>query len=144
MYNTRNVTVRCYEVDSHAIQRAAERAGKSLSDYCRDVLIPWAYSDLGEKRPNLPPLERGRYASMIDQAAKAAGMTREQFERRAAEEAAAKALGVAGPLTASGSGERPLLRPTEYRSSGSIPPESVARPRVEPGMRQVGNGHGKR
>jgi uncharacterized protein (DUF1778 family) len=111
MYSTKNVTVRCYEVDSDAIQRAADRSGKTLSDYCRDVLIPWAYSDLGEKRPNLPPLERGRYSSMIDQAAKAAGMSREQFERRAAEQmAAAEALGVAGPLQSAGSGLRPAVR----------------------------------
>jgi uncharacterized protein (DUF1778 family) len=110
MYSTKNVTVRCYEVDSDAIQRAADRAGKTLSDYCRDVLIPWAYSDLGEKRPNLPPLERGRYSSLVDQAAKAAGMTREQLERRAAEQMAAEALGVAGPLQSSGSGLRPAVR----------------------------------
>ncbi len=119
MYSTKNVTVRCYEVDALAIQRAADKAGKTLSDYCRDVLIPWAYSDLGEKRPTLPPLERGRYGSMVEQAAKALGMTREQFERQAAEERAAQALGVAGPGE---SGERPRF------AAPSIPARPMRKP----------------
>lgn len=104
MYQTKNVTFRSYQIDASAIDRAAAKAGKSLSDYCRDIIIPWAYSDLGERRPPLPPLEAGRYANMIDAAAAQAGMTREAFERHAAEQVAAAALGVAGP---SESGERP-------------------------------------
>jgi uncharacterized protein (DUF1778 family) len=96
-YPTKNVTVRCYEVDADAIQRAADRAGKTLSDYCRDVLIPWAYSDLGEKRPMLPPLERGRYTSMLEQAAKAQGVDAATFAREAVELVAAQTLGLAAP-----------------------------------------------
>ncbi len=98
-YPTKNVTVRCYEVDAEAIQRAADRAQKSLSDYVRDIIIPWAYSDLGERRPNLPPLERGRYQSMLETAAKAAGVPAETFARQAVEAAAAQALGLAAPST---------------------------------------------
>lgn len=123
MYTTKNVTVRCYEIDANAVQRAAERAGKTLSDYCRDVLIPWAYSDLGEKRPNLPTLERGRYSSMVEQAAKARGMTRDQFEREAAEMLAAETLKLAGP---GDSGARVAVRPTAYR--GEAPAEESLRP----------------
>lgn len=98
-YPTKNVTIRCYEIDADAIQRAADRAQKTLSDYCRDVLIPWAYSDLGERRPQLPPLERGRYASMLEQAAKAAGVDAQTFAREAIEAAAAERLGLAAPHT---------------------------------------------
>lgn len=130
VYSTKNVTVRCYEVDSNTIQRAADRAGKSLSDYVRDILIPWAYSDLCEARPNMPPLERGRYTSMIDQAAKAAGLTRDQFEKQAAEQAAAQALGMAGP------GDSGEFR--RYASPG-IPPRPMRKAQAQRNGAASGN-----
>jgi uncharacterized protein (DUF1778 family) len=105
-YPTKNVTVRCYEIDADAIQRAADRASKTLSDYCRDILIPWAYSDLGERRPQLPPLERGRYSSMLEKAAKAAGVDAATFARDAVETAAAQALGLAASSKAEAPAER--------------------------------------
>ncbi len=120
-YPTKNVTVRCYEVDAEAIQRAADRAGKSLSDYVRDIIIPWAYSDLGERRPNLPPLERGRYQSMLETAAKAAGVPAEAFARQAVEAAAAQALGLAAPSTPPPAMPAPVPGPGAYaRRDSSI------------------------
>ena len=116
MYSTKNVTFRAYEIDASVIARAAAKANKSLSDYCRDILIPWAYSDIGERRVPLPPLEAGRYSNMVDTAAAKAGMSREAFERHAVEECAAAALGVAGP---SDSAPPPPLR--------VVPPAPVRR-----------------
>ncbi len=125
MYHTKNVTFRCYEIDASAIDRAAAQAGKSLSDYCRDIVIPWAYSDIGEHRPNLPSLEPGRYANMVEAAAKKAGMTRADFERHAAEAMAAAALGVAGPEESGGSGERLRVVPPRPERQSSRPPRQL-------------------
>lgn len=126
-YATKNVTFRTYEIDASAIERAAHKAKKSLSDYCRDVVIPWAYSDLGERRPHLPPLEQGRHASIVAKAAKAVGLTVEQFERRAAEQAAARALDMLGPEDAKpGSGEHAAQRPGSYARE-LLPPERMQR-----------------
>lgn len=113
MYQTRNITFRCYEIHGTIVERAAERAGKSLSDYCRDIIIPWAASDMGEKLPPMPKLERGRHAAMVSKAAKLLGLTPEQFERKAAEQAAAAALNMLGPDD-TGSGERRQQRPGLY------------------------------
>lgn len=126
MYQTRNITFRCYEIHGAIVERAAERAGKSLSDYCRDIMIPWAASDLGETLPPMPRLERGRHASMIAKAAKAVGLTPEQFERRAAEQAAAAALGMLGPDEAE-SGERRAQRPGLYTEVPAPSSERIRR-----------------
>lgn len=125
MYQTRNITFRCYEIHGAIVDRAAARAGKSLSDYCRDLVIPWAASDVGERLPPMPKLERGRYSTMLAKAAKAVGLTPEQFEKKAAEQAAAHALGLLGPDDVDepkeGSGERPAERLGQYRGTA---PES--------------------
>lgn len=99
-YTVQNVTFRVHAVDRDAIKRAAKKAGTDLSGYCRDVIVPYAYSELGERRPNLPPVERGSGGNLIDQAAKAAGVTRAQYMRRIAEEQAARDLGVMLPKEA--------------------------------------------
>lgn len=115
MYQTRNITFRCYVVHGDLVDRAAAKHGKTLSDYCRDVVIPWAASDLGEKVTTMPVLARGRHASMVNEAAKKRGLTREEFERLAVEQMAAKELGLPGPEdTKAPSGERPALRPGQY------------------------------
>lgn len=95
-YETKNITFRTYGVYVDAIERAAAKGGKSISDYARDILAPFAYSDLGERMPPLPPIQRGRYSSMISQAAKATGQTREEFMQRAAQEVAARMLSESG------------------------------------------------
>ncbi len=131
MYPTKNVTFRCYELHADIIGRAAEKVGKSLSDYCRDIVIPWAASDLGERLPHLPKLEQGRHQNLIAKAAKLVGLTPEQFERKAAEQAAARALDMVGPEDAqAGSGEyevpRADSRPGSY-SRELLPPERLRR-----------------
>jgi uncharacterized protein (DUF1778 family) len=104
-YETKNITFRTYGVYVDAIERAAAKAGKTISDYARDILAPFAYSDLGERMPNLPAIQRGRYSSMINQAAKASGVTKEEFMQRAAQEVAARMLAE--------SGERPAVHLTK-------------------------------
>ena len=103
-YKTDNFTFRTYELYVDAIKRAAERAGKSPSEYVRDVVIPWAFSDLGERMPQLPRIERGRYSNTITQAAKQVGKTRRQFEQDAAIEAATRTLFAHVELTEVGKG----------------------------------------
>lgn len=87
-YATKNVTFRCYELHHGVVLRAAEKAGKSLSDYCRDIVIPWAASDLGERLPPLPKLEQGRRVAMVAEAARLIRLTPEQFGAKAAAQAA--------------------------------------------------------
>jgi hypothetical protein len=78
MYNTKNITFRAYEID-------LKKAGKNVSDYVRDLIIPQAYAATGTERPDLPELKRGRYGGIVAQAARTAGMTPEQFKKEAAE-----------------------------------------------------------
>lgn len=105
-YGTKNITFRTYDVYADAIERAAKKAGKSISDYARDILAPFAYSDLGERMPNLPQIMKGRYSSIVAQAAKASGESTQAFMQRAAREVAARML--------EESGERPATRPGAY------------------------------
>jgi hypothetical protein len=85
MYNTKNITFRAYEIDLKQIEKAAKKAGKNVSDYVRDLIIPQAYAATGTERPDLPELKRGRYGGIVAQAARTAGMTPEQFKKEAAE-----------------------------------------------------------
>lgn len=89
---TKNITFRTYALYEDAVQRAAVKADKNLSDYCRDIIVAWAYSDLGERMPALPSISRGRYSSLETQAAKLTGQTPEAFMRAAAREVAATLL----------------------------------------------------
>jgi hypothetical protein len=62
---------------------------------------------------------------MVLEAAAKAGMTREEFERLAIEQASAQALGLPGPIEArKGSGERRALTPGRY----SMTEEPLAAP----------------
>lgn len=62
----KNVTVRFFPQQIDQLQRAADRAGKSLSDYCRETLVRQAAQDLGE--PTLPIMpKRGRHNSALEQ-----------------------------------------------------------------------------
>ncbi len=88
MYATQNVTFRAYAIQVELIRRAADHTGKRLSDYIRDLVVPQAARDLGEDEPNLPKIERGRYGSIVAKAAKARGMSREDFEAWAAQQLA--------------------------------------------------------
>lgn len=66
------------------IQRAAAAQNKTISDYCRELLAPWAASDLDEK-PAPGPEFKVRIESPVVQAAKARGMTQTDYHRLAAE-----------------------------------------------------------
>ncbi len=105
MYATKNITFRAYEIQIDLMQKAAEHSGKTLSDWARDLLVPQAARELGVEAPSLPKIERGRYGSMIAKAAKARGMTREEFEEWSAQQVAAQIL------SEDGSGERPAQAP---------------------------------
>lgn len=109
-YRTRNVTFRMYALLVDLVHRAADATDKNLSDYIRDIIVPVAAKDLGEEPPELPRLKRGRYSSMIAQAAKAAGMSREDFEAMVLADAAAKMLAEAKGKAQHGSGERQAHR----------------------------------
>lgn len=85
MYNTKNITFRTYEIDLKTIADAAKKAGKNVSDYVRDTVIPVAYADTGRRREDLPKLERGRYGGVVAQAARLAGMTPEELRKQASE-----------------------------------------------------------
>jgi uncharacterized protein (DUF1778 family) len=100
MYATKNITFRAYEIQIDLIQRAADKRGVSLSDFCRDLLVPAAAKELGEEPPPLPKIERGRYGSIIAKAAKALGMTREEYEARVIQQEAARIMADAATLPA--------------------------------------------
>jgi uncharacterized protein (DUF1778 family) len=111
MYPTENLTARVYSLHADIVRRAAAKAGKTISEYVGDVVVPWAASDLGEAMPRLPKLERGRYKAMVEQAAKRAGMTPAQWERHAAETLSAQALGLPTPDDARAPGKPPTVPP---------------------------------
>lgn len=77
-----NISFRVSPEQQDQIERAAQKAGKSVSDYAREVLGPWAASDLGE-RPALQAVRRA--PSPVAVAAAARGMTRDQYRQFAAE-----------------------------------------------------------
>lgn len=110
--SSRNVTFRCHPLDKEAIVRAAEKAGKSDSEYCRDVMIDYAYSDLGERRPNLPPVGRDVRKRMIEQAAKARGLTVRKYMLELAAAQAQLDLGFDAPTaTKPATQRRPVRAP---------------------------------
>ena len=98
---SQNVTFRLYAPQIEQIDRAAERAGKSRSDYCRDVLIARAADDVGEEAISLTPTA-GRYNSPIRRAARELGISPEELE--------AQALAVISrQVTAAKRGRRPAV-----------------------------------
>jgi len=89
-----NISLRLYAVHRDLIDRAAALdPDRTLSDYCRDVLVMQAALDLNEEIPAVPEIKRGRGGSLINQAAAKLGMSREEFESRAALAFAAQTLG---------------------------------------------------
>ncbi len=96
MYNTKNITFRAYEIDLKQIEKAAKAAKKNVSDYVRDVVIPKAYKDTGDERPDLPELQRGRYGGLVAQAARLAGMSPDQLRKEASENLARAILNAKG------------------------------------------------
>ncbi len=111
-----NISFRVSEDQQDQIARAAMAAGKSVSDYARDILVPWAASDLGERPSQLPPK---REPSPVARAAAARGMTRDQYRQFAAE-----ALALADLRPQAASSERatmlpPARRAGAYSASGS-------------------------
>jgi hypothetical protein len=123
---SKNTTFRSHPVERLAIIRAAKLAGKTVSEYCREVMVPYAYSDLGERRPALPPLERASGKNMIAKAAAAMGLTVRQYERREAEKSAARQLGLELPEHAPI--VRPRTMPHEEPATGSRRRPDVATP----------------
>lgn len=112
-----NVSVRMYQVRRDLIERAAAlEPGRTVSDYMRDTLAMQAALDLNVDLPRVPEINRGRNGSMIAQAAAKLGMSREDFEAQAIRSAAA--------LT---------LEADVFKSPGTTPPASGARPAVRPG-----------
>jgi len=73
------------------VQQACEKAGCTVADYVRNLIIPWAYADRGMAAPDM-----SEYAthSTVMAAAKAAGMSVREYESRAAKAAAARDLGL--------------------------------------------------
>jgi hypothetical protein len=126
MYPTENLTTRVYAIYADIVRRAAEKAGKSISEYVGDIVVPWAASDLGERLPPLPPLERGRYRTLVEAAAARAGMTRRQWERHAIETQNALALGIPTPDEV-----RAPRPPSGERKTARIGGYAVARPQEE-------------
>jgi hypothetical protein len=96
MYNTRNVTFRLYEIDFVALEKAAKKAQKTVSDFVRDTVIPQAYKEAGMVREELPKLERGRYGGIVAQAARLAGMTPDELRKQAADNLAQAILSAKG------------------------------------------------
>ncbi len=111
MYPTENLTARVYSLHADIVRRAAQQVGMSVSEYLATIIVPWAASDLGEPLPQLPRLERGRYKSLVEQAAARAGMSRGQWERHAAETLSAQALGLPTPDDARAPNRPPTTPP---------------------------------
>jgi uncharacterized protein (DUF1778 family) len=120
---TDNVTFRCHPLYRDAIVRAADKAGKDVSEYCREVMIDYAYSDLGERRPNLPPVGRDTRKRMIAEAAKKAGLTVRKYMLELAAAQAQMDLGFDADEPS------PVGKPTTERRPLRAP---GALPRVDP------------
>lgn len=78
---SKNVTFRLYGAQIDQIQRAAALVEKSLSDYCRDILIVRAAADLGEEPMRLAP-KRGRHNSPLERAAREQGISPAELEEQ--------------------------------------------------------------
>lgn len=86
------VNLNFHVLGAHAqmIHRAAALRNETASAYMRRVLLEWAAADLGEQAVDL-----SEYAGdIIANAAKAVGLSTTEFTKRAAREAAARALGL--------------------------------------------------
>ena len=83
--NTVTVTVRFSAEQNDQIERAAAAARKTVSDYLRDIVGPWVASDLGEPEPVKVEPPKVRPLSLITQAARLEGVSREAFRQHAAE-----------------------------------------------------------
>ena len=115
------ISFRSYEKQRDLVNRAADNAGMTPSDYMREVMTADACRRLNEPMPILPPIIRGRGSSLVAQAAAKMGMTREQFDRRAAHLYAAQMLGLVVTQTAPIS-ERPAASKSGQHRISSRPP----------------------
>lgn len=113
---TVTVSFKAYRIQHDLIEQAAEKQGQSISDFCRDTLTERATAVTGKRLPQLPPLQRGRYGSMINQAATKLGLTRAQYEAKALAEHAAAQLGYT-VLLQRPEGESPLAPARAYVAS---------------------------
>jgi uncharacterized protein (DUF1778 family) len=96
IYETANVTFRTYALYADLMRRAAKAQGVRLSDYIRDLVVPQAARDLGEELPPLPRIEKGRYGSAEAKAAKARGMSLDDFRAWAAQQMTLQVLAESG------------------------------------------------
>lgn len=123
-----NISFRVSEEQQDQIVRAAAAARQSVSDYCREILVPFAASDLKEPVAEAPAPKRA--PSPVSIAAAARGMTRDQYRQFAAEALAQADL-------RPGSGMRPAVRPVKRPSTrpGSYSLNDIAAQSVAPAHR---------
>lgn len=80
------------------IEEAAEHSKSetilNASDFAREMLLSDAEVILSKKRPYAAPIVRGRGGSLVAQAAAKLGLSRQEFESRAAQHFAADTLGL--------------------------------------------------
>ena len=122
-----NVSFRVTAEQQDQIVRAAEASGKTLSDYCRDILSPWAASDLGERPASAPERVR-RPQSPVTLAAQKRGMSRDEFRQLAAELLAQADLQPSRrTMLPAPHIEEPVQRPSEIRQATRVGAYRVAR-----------------
>jgi uncharacterized protein (DUF1778 family) len=120
--NKNNASVYFSEEQHDQVTRAAARAGKPISEYIRDLVAPWAASDLHEEPAPSPSARPQTTESAIAQAARLHGMKITDYRKLAAELQAREDLGLPRVIT-----ERPAA-PRAARTT-IVPP---ARPRRPP------------
>lgn len=92
--NKTNASVYFSEAQLDQVTRAAIRANKTISEYIRDIMGPWAASDLKEK-PAAPPTARPPAPrTAIAQAAELHGMKIAEYKAYGAEMQARRELGL--------------------------------------------------
>lgn len=126
-FDLTTISFKAYRQQSELIANAAKAAGyEVISDYMREVLTQAACKQLGQAPPILPPIIRGRGSSLIAQAAAKLGMSREQFDRRAAHLYAAQALGLVQPMQPVKPSHQSGLRPAVRQGGASLSPRAKA------------------
>lgn len=98
------VSFRCYVKHAQMVSDAAEQAGTNPADYARKVVLDWAASDLGLPAPDYSPLPN--FSKALEAAAKRAGVSADEYVRRAAAEKLERDL-------AAGSTEQVYVRATQ-------------------------------
>ena len=89
-YDYAQVGFRVYGSHAKLIARGAEKAGKSIADYLRDIVLPMVALDVGMPCPEYASLSGA--IDLVAQAASRAGLSVREYERRVAREQAAKEL----------------------------------------------------